>query len=80
MLPEGMPLYNYPLKKSRISEIIADSHKMLGREATLEIPLEPVEFGHTERAQIDRRAAWRRPSPRRPVSCWSSRRPSATTC
>ena len=35
MLPEGMPLYNYPLKKSRIKEIIADCHKILGRDATL---------------------------------------------
>ena len=35
MLPPGMPLYNYPLKKSRVSEIIADCHKLLGREATL---------------------------------------------
>jgi len=37
MLPEGMPIYNYPLRKSRISEIIADCHKMLGREATLQL-------------------------------------------
>ncbi|HBP19862.1 MAG TPA: DNA-directed RNA polymerase subunit beta' [Planctomycetes bacterium] len=37
MLPEGMPIYNYPLKKGRIKEIIADCHKLLGRDATLNL-------------------------------------------
>ena len=37
MLPEGMPLYNYPLKKGRINEIIADCYKLLGREQTLRL-------------------------------------------
>jgi DNA-directed RNA polymerase subunit beta' len=37
VLPAGMPLYNYPLRKPRISEIIADCHKTLGREATLRL-------------------------------------------
>ncbi|RMG18352.1 MAG: DNA-directed RNA polymerase subunit beta' [Planctomycetota bacterium] len=48
MLPEGMPLYNYPLKKSRIKEIIADCHKMLGRQATLTLldDLKDLGFRH----------------------------------
>jgi len=37
VLPHGMPIYNYPLRKPRISEIIADCHKMLGRESTLRV-------------------------------------------
>ena len=37
LLPTGMPLYNYPLKKARISEIIADCHKLLGRDSTLRL-------------------------------------------
>jgi DNA-directed RNA polymerase subunit beta' len=36
-LPEGMPIYNYPLQKGRIKEIIADCHKLLGRESTLNL-------------------------------------------
>ena len=37
ILPKGMPLYNYPLRKPRISEIIADCHKLLGRDSTLRL-------------------------------------------
>jgi DNA-directed RNA polymerase subunit beta' len=48
MLPDGMPIYNYPLKKSRISEIIADCHRTLGREATLNLldDLKNIGFKH----------------------------------
>ena len=45
MLPDGMPLYNYPRKKSRINEIIADCHQMLGREATLHLLDDLKDYG-----------------------------------
>ncbi|MCA8923652.1 MAG: DNA-directed RNA polymerase subunit beta' [Planctomycetes bacterium] len=49
MLPEGMPLYNYPLKKGRINEIIADCYKLLGRDKTLTLldDLKSTGFRHS---------------------------------
>jgi len=36
-LPKGMPFYNYALGKKGIQQVIADCHKLLGREATLRL-------------------------------------------
>jgi DNA-directed RNA polymerase subunit beta' len=48
MLPEGMPIYDYPLKKSRVKELIADCHKLLGRQPTLKLldDLKDIGFIH----------------------------------
>jgi DNA-directed RNA polymerase subunit beta' len=35
VLPHGMPFYNYTLTKGGVNAIIADCHKILGREKTL---------------------------------------------
>jgi DNA-directed RNA polymerase subunit beta' len=35
VLPKGMPYYNYTLTKGGVNAIIADCHKLLGREKTL---------------------------------------------
>ncbi|HUT36731.1 MAG TPA: DNA-directed RNA polymerase subunit beta' [Planctomycetota bacterium] len=37
MLPTGLPFYNTTLNKSRLNDIIADCHHILGRGATLEL-------------------------------------------
>ena len=37
VLPEGMPYYNYELGRHGVSQIIADCHRLLGREATIEL-------------------------------------------
>ena len=45
IIPSGMPFYNYPLKKSRLMEIIADCHAYLGRESTLTLLDELKDIG-----------------------------------
>jgi DNA-directed RNA polymerase beta' subunit len=37
MLPAGMPFYNFDLNKSLIGYVIQDCHKILGKEATIEL-------------------------------------------
>ncbi|MDF1664439.1 MAG: DNA-directed RNA polymerase subunit beta', partial [Planctomycetota bacterium] len=54
IIPKGMPFYNYPLKKGRLMEIIADSHKYVGRKATLELldDLKDTGFKHSTLAGL----------------------------
>jgi DNA-directed RNA polymerase subunit beta' len=37
MLPQGMPLYNYPLSQKGAGRVIADCHHLLGRAATIDV-------------------------------------------
>jgi len=37
LLPQGMPFYNFKLTRKGISQIIADCHSQLGREATIQL-------------------------------------------
>ena len=37
ILPPGMPFYNYELSKRGISDLISDCHRLLGRDATLQL-------------------------------------------
>ncbi|MCB9914448.1 MAG: DNA-directed RNA polymerase subunit beta' [Planctomycetes bacterium] len=37
ILPPGMPFYNYELSKRRINALISDCHRLLGRDATLQL-------------------------------------------
>jgi len=37
VLPEGMPYYNYELGRQGVSQIIADCHRLLGRDATIKL-------------------------------------------
>jgi DNA-directed RNA polymerase subunit beta' len=37
ILPPGMPFYNYELTKRGISDLISDCHRLLGRDATLNL-------------------------------------------
>jgi DNA-directed RNA polymerase subunit beta' len=54
IIPAGMPFYNYPLKKGRLMDIIADSHKYVGRKATLILldELKDIGFRHATLAGL----------------------------
>jgi DNA-directed RNA polymerase subunit beta' len=37
ILPKGMPFYNFALRKKRLSDVIVDCHKRLGKTATIKL-------------------------------------------
>ncbi len=37
ILPKGMPYYNLPLKKKLLAQVIIDCHKLLGKQATIQL-------------------------------------------
>ncbi|HYC77233.1 MAG TPA: DNA-directed RNA polymerase subunit beta' [Planctomycetota bacterium] len=37
ILPKGMPFYNFALRKKRLSDVIVDCHKRLGKQATIKL-------------------------------------------